>query len=335
MAVPGAVPNPILQTGNQTNYLSWDITPTATGYSVQRSTDGVNFSNLATPTLNNYLDSTVTIGSQYYYQVAGTNGSGTGIYTATSPTSAVPTLPGQSSLGDIRLRAQQRADMVNSQFVTTTEWNDYINKSYYELYDLLITVYEDYYVSPRLLFTTDGSQMYALPNGKNYSSAPALYKLFGVDCGLSNNINAFASLKKFPFIQRNRYVYPQLSTTLLGIFDLQYRVIGNNLMFIPTPAQGQTLGLWYFPRLTTLLADSDMMDGFSGWEEYVIVDAARKALAKEESDTSELNNEKMMLIKRINDSAADRDAGMSDTIADSRMDYENFGTYGFGPSAGD
>lgn len=334
MAIPSAPTNVLLQTGNMSNFVSWDITATATSYSVQRSTDGVNFTTLASPVPNSYLDSAVTLQIQYYYQVAATNISGTSAYTPTSPTSVVPTLPGQASLGEIRLRAQQRADRVNSNFVTTTEWNDYINKSYYELYDLLITIFEDYYVAPRLLFTTTGAQLYAIPNGQNNGAAPALYKLFGVDCGLSNNINAFASLKKFPFIQRNRYVYPQLNSTLFGIFDLQYRLIGNNIMFIPTPSAGQSIGLWYFPRLTTLLADTDVMDGISGWDEYVIVDAARKALAKEESDTSVLDNEKIMLIKRINDSASDRDAGMSECIAESRFDCDGWGGVGGGPLVG-
>jgi hypothetical protein len=145
--------------------------------------------------------------------------------------------------------------------------------------------------------------------GSNYTSAPALYKLYGVDLGLDSSSNAWVTIKKFDFLARNRYVFPQLTSTFLGVFNLQYRLVGNTIMFIPTPSAGQIIGLWYFPRLTQLLADTDVMDGISGWTEYVIVDAAIKALRKEESDTQELMMEKNMLIKRINDSAQNRDAG--------------------------
>lgn len=325
MAVPSAPTNVLLQQGNGSTFLSWDLTPTATSYSVQRSTDGITFAGVGTPTPNSYLDTTVVVGTQYFYQVAGVNGSGTGAYTASNPTSIVPALVGQMSLGEIRLRAQQRADRVNSNFVTVTEWNYYINQSYYELYDLLITVYEDYYVAPRLTITTTGVQFYDLPNGQNYTAAPALYKLFGVDCGIANNTNAFSTLKKFDFISRNRYVYPQLTSTLLGVLNLEYRLVGSQIMFIPVPSSGQPIGLWYFPRLKVLLQDTDIMDGISGWTEYVIVDAARKALAKEESDTSVLENEKMRLRLRIEESAVNRDAGQPDTVSDTRLMNSSLG----------
>lgn len=335
MAIPAIPQGFNLTQGNGQVFLAWSLVSGAVTYQVQRSTDGVAYSNLASPAVNSYLDTSVSVGSLYYYQVASVNASGSSSFT--SPQSIVPALQGQMSLGEIRLHAQQRADMVGSNFVSTPEWNYYINQSYYELYDLLITVYEDYFVAPRLQFVTTGSQSYPLPTGQNYSSAPAFYKMFGMDCGLNNNNNAFATLKKFDFISRNRYVFPQITTTLLGVFNLQYRVVGGNLMFIPTPSAGQNIGMWYYPRLNTLLQDTDIMDGISGWTEYVIVDAAIKALRKEESDTSELMNEKMALRQRIEDTATNRDAGQPDTISDTASWSNRWGGgngMGGGPTAG-
>lgn len=328
MAIPSTPSNFWVQQGNAQVFLSWDIVAGATAYSVQRSTDGVSYSTIATPAVNSYLDTTVIVGVQYYYQVASTNVSGTSSYT--TPQSTVPALAGQMPLGEIRLRAQQRADRVNSQFVTLPEWNFFINQAYYELYDLLITVYEDYYIAPRLQFQTTGAQFYDLPNGQNYSAAPALYKLYGVDCGLASNSNAWVSLKKFDFIQRNRYVYPQITSTFLGVFNLQYRLMGQQIMFIPTPAGQQFIGLWYFPRLTTLLKDTDIMDGISGWTQYVIIRAAKYALDKEESDTSKLDEELAFLQKRIEESATNRDAGQPDTISPTRSWSERWGAYSSG-----
>lgn len=323
MAVPGTPQNFSIQQGNGQIYVSWSTASSAASYILARSTDNITYSNISTANQVAYLDTAVTTGTQYYYQLAAVNTSGSSSFTAVQ--SITPCLTGQMSLGEIRLRAQQRADMQNSTFVSKSEWNYYINQSYYELYDLLITTYEDYYVAPRLTFATTGSQSYALPNGSNYSSAPAFYKMFGVDLGLDSSNNAYVTLKKFDFIQRNRYVFPQITSQLLGVFSLQYRVVGANLMFIPTPSGGQTVGLWYFPRLTTLLQDSDIMDGISGWTEYVIVDAAIKALNKEESDVTSLMNDKMLLKQRIEQSAANRDAGQPDTISATRTSAERWG----------
>lgn len=335
MALPTTPANFSVNQGNGQVYVTWSLTPNIVSYQLQKSVDGINFINISTASTNSYLDTLVSVGSQYYYQVCSLNATGTSSFTKAQ--SVVPCMQGQMSLSEIRTRSKQRADMVNSGFVTDSEWNYYINQSYTELYDLLITTYEDYYVAPRLMFTTTGSSSYVLPNGQNYSGAPAFYKMFGMDLGLDGSNNAFVSLKKFDFISRNKYVYPQITSTLLGVFNMQYRVVGGNIQFIPVPTSGQNVGVWYFPRLNTLLQDTDICDGISGWTEYVIVDAAIKALNKEESDSTALMNEKLMLQKRIEGSATNRDAGQPDTVSDTRSWSERwggFGNAGGGPTAG-
>lgn len=327
MATPSTPTNFLVQQGNGQVLVSWNISAGATAYLVNRSTDGVNFSLVSTAAPTQYLDTTVTIGTQYWYQVAATNVSGTSQFTAATP--VVPAQTGEMTLGQLRTLSQQKADRVNSNFVTTTEWNVYINQSYFELYDLLITVYEDYYVAPALMLATDGvTNLYPLPNGTNYAGAPPFYKLMGLDCGLDNSGNAWVTLKKFNFIARNRYVYPNISSTFLGVFNLQYRLLGNNIELIPTPSANQILRVWYIPRMVQLLADTDIADGVSGWTEYIAVDAAIKALQKEESDTSALMAEKMALKKRIEDSAMNRDVGQSDTISNTRSWSDRSGNYG-------
>lgn len=334
-AIPGTPVNFQIQEGNGEIYLTWNLSAGATSYQVQRSTDGVTFTIVASPATNSYLDSAVVLGTQYFYQIASTNVNGTSPYT--SPQSQVPTLTGIMTLGQLRLLSQQKADRVNSQFVTVPEWNTYINQSYFELYDLLITEYEDYYVAPPIQFTTNGTTVqYQLPNGivtffdQNNQPvvAPPFYKLMGVDCGLGTQGNAWVTVKKFEFISRNRYVYPNISSTFLGVFNLQYRLVGDTLMFIPTPAGNQTIRLWYIPKLAQLLKDTDTVDGVSGWTEYIAVDAAIKALQKEESDVSVLMAQKEALIKRIEDSAMNRDVGQPDVISNTRTWSERWGGYG-------
>lgn len=333
MAAPSTPTNVVVNQGGGQVYLSWDLTSTATSYKVKRSADGFTFAQIGTATIPGYSDTTGLVGTMYYYQVAAANSDGDSSYSAS--VQMVPALSGQMSLYEMRLRAQQRADRVNSNFVSKSEWNFFINQAYYELYDLLITTYEDYYIAPRLTITTDGSQSYDLPNGANNSAAPALYKLYGVDLGLDSSTNAWVTLKKFDFISRNRFVFPQLTTSLLGVFNLQYRVMGSKIYFIPQPVSSQPIGLWYFPRLTTLLADTDVIDGISGWTEYPIVRAAKYALDKEESDTTKLDAELMFLKQRIEETAMNRDAGQPDSISDVRRNSERWGSpSGDGPCGG-
>ena len=82
----------------------------------------------------------------------------------------------------------------------------------------------------------------------------------------------------------------------------------------------QPIRISYIPRMTSLLQDTDytMNQGVNGWLEYVIVDAAMKAMMKEESDITALAAMKMALIKRIEETATNRDAGLPDTISDVR-----------------
>lgn len=326
MPAPSTPQNFYVQTGNAVNFLSWNNTAGATGYTIQRSTDGINYSNYATVTVNQYLDTAVTIGTAYYYQVAASNLSGTGPYTA--PQSVVPATSGEMSLGAIRLAAQQRADRVESNFVTLQEWNFYINQALFELYDLLITAYANYYMAPTAAFTTDGQTfLFPLPdgvttfqnqNGQNFVPAP-FYKLEGVDLCITNANNAWVTVDKFNFIDRNKYIYPNSSSTIYGVFNMQYRLIGSQIEFVPTPSAGQIIRLWYIPRMQQLLLDTDVTtQGVSGWLQYVIIRAAKYALDKEESDTTKLDAELLFLKGRIEESAVNRDVGQADTISDVR-----------------
>lgn len=339
MAIAAIPQNTIISQGNGQILIQWDMVAGATSYDVQRSLDNVTYTFLATSTVPNYVDTTVSLGVQYWYKVASVNGSGTSPYT--TPVSAIPAPSGELSLGELRERAQQRADRLNSNFITIPEWNFFIDQAMYELYDLLITSYEDYFIAPPISFNVVANQfMYALPNGSNtfydvnntLVTPPALYKLAGVDLAISNAQNAFVTVSKYNFIDRNNYIYPNSNSTIYGVFNLQYRLMGSNIQFIPTPANGQTIRLWYIPKLPQLLKDTDLTTiGFSGWLQYVIIRAAKYALDKEESDTSKLDQELAFLTKRIEESAMNRDAGRPDTISDVRRGT-NFG--GNGPFNG-
>jgi hypothetical protein len=213
----------------------------------------------------------------------------------------------------------------------------------FELYDLLVSLTEDYFISTPAQFTASGNQfIFPLPdgvtsfqNGLNPSITfvpRAAYKLIGVDLALNNASNAFVTVNKFNFADRNNFVYPNTASTIYGVFNLRYRLIGtSSIEFIPTPSGNQQIRLWYVPRLQQLLLDTDVTDmSISGWIEYVIVKAAYYALAKEESDTSNMEKQLASLKMRIEEAASNRDQGNPNTISDSRRS----GPWGNGWSGG-
>lgn len=344
MAVPAAPTSLTAEQSDGNILLSWPAVSGATGYEIQRSTDGVNFTNYAAVGIVvQYVDALPGLGIMYYYQVAGTNISGTGAFSQIAQ--MVAAAPSEMSLFELRLRSQETADRVNSQFVTTPEWNSFLRLAMYELYDLLITAYEDLFASNFVFIQTNGStQNYPLPDGVtnylggNYNGvsglpASALYKMAGVDLGVNTSqiTPSWVTLLKFNFIERNKYVYPNSTSTIYGVYNQRYRMMGNFLNLIPTPAGNQVLRMWYSPKLPALLKDTDLTTlGYSGWLRYPIVRSAMYALTKEEgTDVSHLDAELLFLKSRIEQASQNRDNGVPDTISATRQD-STYGGNGFG-----
>lgn len=253
----------------------------------------------------------------YYYQVQAGNGLVSSL--PTPSLSGVFLKPGQTTLGNIRLQSKQRSDRVKSLFVTDQEWNTYISDSYKELYDILKQKFgDDYFVAIPYAYTTSGTidpttqaSLYPLPND--------FYALLRVEVALNpSDPNSWVTLRQFMFIQGNLWNFPNVYT-FYGITNLRYRLNGNNLMIVPIPSGGQTIRIWYVPRPNQLFLDTQLVDGVSGWEEYVVVDAVIKALAKQESDVSIFMSQKMALIKRIEEAAANRNIGEPQTVSDSKL----------------
>lgn len=210
---------------------------------------------------------------------------------------------GQVTLASLRLQVRQKADMVTSQFVTDSELTGYINSAYYELYDILIQKFgNDYYVATSFLFTADGTaDSYPLPLD--------FYKSLGLE--LKDDTTHWSPVRKYSQGDRQGAGYDAVP---------RYRLRGSVISFSSVPQNGKVYRLWYIPRLSPLIGDSDLVDGVSGWEEYIVTDAAISCLSKEESDTSQLERERQGLERRIEAAAENRDTGGPFTVQDVRND---------------
>ena len=158
----------------------------------------------------------------------------------------------------------------------------------------------------------------------NYTSstggkATDVYQVRGVDASRSGDFTV--NVPRYNWEERN-VMSSGLLTPASGL-SAAYRVTQNptsgldSLTLIPATGTGFTgFRVWYYPNPKELVLSSDFIDGRSGWEEWVVVDAAIKLLAKEESDTSALEREAGRVWARVTAVAVNRDAGQSKRITD-------------------
>lgn len=136
------------------------------------------------------------------------------------------------ALDDLRLKTRQRADQVNSQFVSDDELDGYINNSYSELYDIIVSRYDDdYFLKSYSLTVNSGTASYDLPSD--------FYKARGVDLIISTNEST--PLQRYVFADRTRDSLARYAR------DVKYRIQGNQIYFAPAP-DSNTATLWYIPK---------------------------------------------------------------------------------------
>src|SRR5688572_30382482 len=208
------------------------------------------------------------------------------------------------TVASIITKAKQLSDMENSNFVSASEWLAYVNDGYKELYDLLVSKFEDYYTVSSLFTVAAGATSYSLP--------AAFYKLRGLDRSAGGG--DWYALNQFNFQNRNR---SSAAPRFQGVTPaVEYRILGSSLIFSPDNLAPGDYRLWYVPLATTLTSTADTVDGVNGWENYIEVCAAMSALVKEESDVSALVLQRQNLGRRIEEMAANRDVGAPQQVTD-------------------
>jgi hypothetical protein len=245
-----------------------------------------------------------------------------------------------ASLADLTLAAQQRCDRVNSPKPTPAEWTNLINRSAQRLYGLLTSSYQDYNIA-RYGFTLAGGTGYnLLPVGPGTGVPDFMFPR-----GLWYQVNGsptqrWRTLPRLnAFVERNMHIGPVISL-LYGAVPDCWDLMGSQIEVLPDASAGGTYLLTYVPRMPLMVQPGDTIDQFwltvNGWEEYIILDAARKAAMEEESLelVAALTSQLAELRESILREAMPRDDSGPGHIADTRRVRNNFGYEGGGGRGG-
>jgi hypothetical protein len=166
------------------------------------------------------------------------------------------------TLADLRTRSRQRANMENSTFVTDVELTRLVNSHRYRLYNALSMAVPYYFSQDFAITTVPGQIPYALP--ADFRSAQVVYAVEQAD--------QYRPLRNLTDFQRNVY---------------------------RAPAGAYSVVLRYTPTPPPLVGDLDTLDGYSGFDEFIVAAVARDMILKEEGDVGTLIDEMAQLKAEI------------------------------------
>lgn len=232
-------------------------------------------------------------------------------------------MPGLVTLAELKQRALLRADMANSSFISDSEAEEYVLGSMGELYDLIIEN------GGHEVFVRSGAVL-SVPGTSTYSVVPfdpiQVYKILDVTIPWDGKERR---LRKASF--HDRFRHQGLGTGWTHWSQIRYVENGvdnsgnRRIQFFPTPQSVHNLTVYFLPVPDKLFGTNPEILGsfqsFSGWTEYVVVDAAMKMLEKEESDTRNLQVRKALLTDRIRHQAQHMNHGDGDTVRDVHPRY--------------
>lgn len=202
-------------------------------------------------------------------------------------------------------KVRSRGEYAEDAYIKNDMLIDFIDSAHTEVYDMLVTKWEDYFVTEATFETTASVGAYTLPTD--------FYKLLGLDIQIGGR---WHQLRRYNLTQRN---IGQTGTT-----STYYRLQGNNLHLVPAPSTVNTIRIIYVPRAPILAAMDDTVDGVNGWEELVVLLALRRCKVREEASVSAVDAEIARQMVRLESAADARDAGESESIqdlSDPHIDY--------------
>jgi hypothetical protein len=156
------------------------------------------------------------------------------------------------------------------------------------------------------------------------------YKCKGVwiSGGGSGSTSFWNPLRRFQWDEQNLLNQANLyqGSQSLPLYRL-YTLSNREKLAIAPDSVGGTFKVWYYPAPQKMLSDTSRIDGRSGWDEWVVKDAAIKCLLKEESieQAASIKVIRDELFQRFQLHASERDASQPERIRDCRLLSRRYG----------
>lgn len=195
------------------------------------------------------------------------------------------------TLTELRDRVKQAANVEvasNSALFTAAELDNNINKGLAKLYDLIISQQDQpYYLSSIAFNTVLNTDTYKIGVGQLINVSD-FYKGKGIDISFGQQI--VISARPFMWSERNRFKwYPGWIYSQPVFYQFTGKSSGavasaplDSVKLIPMPSGQFNCTLWYYPVLAPLVNGGDQFDGINNFEEYAVLDAAKKLVLKQE-----------------------------------------------------
>jgi hypothetical protein len=212
------------------------------------------------------------------------------------------------TLANLRADAYKRADVESAtDRHPPADVTRLINQGAAELRDLLIEIRGRSYFRkhpPQKILTTGNQTRYPL--------APDFYQLISVrlcECCLGGDL-------LIPFSPHDE---PELRASAGGR-PTHYELQDGHIELLPKPHGGLEIVADYIATYTDLVNDSDVLEGFHGWEDYPVLYAARAMAMKDEELelVSAIDGELSRLAARIRRMAGHRDRFRAEQVKDVR-----------------
>jgi hypothetical protein len=209
------------------------------------------------------------------------------------------------TVSSIVSQIRQRADLENdTDRFPDSELATYVSQSWCELYNEIVLTNGDHYLSNVTQVITPGLDTYALPAD------------FYLDRGVDFVQSGYTfTLPRWSFEERESY---QFAGSYAFGMPTSYRIIGGNVVFKPVPQSG-SYKLYYYPTPTVLTIASSV-DGIAGFEEFLVLDGALKALRKDNRVPPELYQDRNNALAVVRAALAGRSHSHPDRII-SRYGY--------------
>src|SRR5262245_19695595 len=209
------------------------------------------------------------------------------------------------SLTNLIADVRSRTNLEDSEFVSDDEITEYLNQELAELHGRLVQCEgQPHFRKQTTVSVVSGTALYALP-----ADFWRVQRITASLDGYNVDLESFMEGERASLSKATIYGYVARGQSPL------YRVQGDMLEFRPA-TRSYTATLFYIRNSPRLVAGSDVVDGFNGYELAAIYGACATVQSKEETDPAFYLAQKDRIFRHIDAMAAHRDGSHPERVTD-------------------